>query len=253
MTDTYCKMCAFNDTENQCHFNIPTYLDNKEIQQKDGFNLIKDYKCLYGTSKDSISENSPFEKLAEYAVAKNHIRYYLFVDLIDYDIDKILDIVNIINKLDIKPKFVSFFIKIKPKTYEIAHKIQETISEDIKWKLHNFMGNDTVEHARYVNIATNINANNSSCIAFWKPDSSQRDTLLNDRINFVQFFQLVKQDTAHVIAESLDNMDGMFMPFLVYKELIDDESRNIITAIDNVITKKETIKILLYDYDAIKN
>lgn len=145
MTDTYCKICAFNNEQNECRFNIPEYLD-KEIEQRDGFRLIKNYKCLYGTSIDSITENSTIEDLASYALTKNHIRYYLFIDLTDHEADHVSNVVDLINKLDIKPKFVSFLLRLKPESYKTAQQIKDVLDPQIKWKLHNFLGNDTVQH-----------------------------------------------------------------------------------------------------------
>lgn len=250
MTDTYCKICAFNNEQNKCHFNIPEYLTNKTIEDREGFRLIKDYKCLYGTSKDAITTESTIENLANYALTKNHIRYYLFIDLTDYDISNISYIVNLINKLDIKPKFVSFLLRLKPQSHKIAQTIKQLLDQQIKWKLHNFLGNDTLQHCMYVNITTNINANDSNCIMFLKPVSSDTDTLLNDRVNFIQFSQLVKQETAHVIVESLDSLSGMCMPFPLYKDFVDNPEKDILFGINKIIDRKEPLKIISYSYES---
>lgn len=247
MTDTYCKICAFNNDQNECHFNIPEYLD-KDIQEKDGFRLIKDYRCLYGTSKDSITNESTLENLINYTLVKNHIRYYLFINLTDDTSDNISYMVNIINKLDIKPKFVSFLLKLKQQSHKTAEEIKASLDPQIKWKMHNFLGNDTVNHCTYVNIATNMNANGSNCIVFFKPNNSEHDNLLNDKINFVQFSQLVKQENAHIIAESLDSLSGMCMPFILYKDFVDNSDRDIVLGIKKILDKNEPLKVLLYDY-----
>lgn len=254
MTDTYCKMCAFNNEDNECYFDIPGYL-NKDIEKRDGYNLIKNYKCLYGTSKDSVSDNATIQDLAKYALAKNHIRYYLFINMTekDYDVNNISEIIDIINNLDIKPKFVSFLLRIKLSSHETAQKIQSTLNPEIKWKMHNFLGNDTVNHCTYVNIATNINANGSNCIIFFKPDNLNNHQLLNNRVNFIQFSQLVKQDMAHVIVESLDYLDGMCMPFILYKDFIDNSERDIVLGIKNILDKKEPLKVLFYNYESDTN
>lgn len=250
MTDTYCKICAFNNDQNECHFHIPEYLTNKDIEQRDGFRLIKNYKCLYGTSKDSVTEESTLENLANYALAKNHIRYYLFIDLTDNTSENISDIVNIINKLDIKPKFISFLLRLKPQSHKVAQQIKESLDKTIKWKLHNFLGNDTLEHCIYVNITTNMGANGSNCIMFFKPDNSNTDTLLNSRVNFVQFSQLVKQETAHIISESLDSLNGMCMPFPLYKDFVDNPEKNILFGINKFMSQNEPIKVIFYDHQS---
>jgi hypothetical protein len=251
MADTYCKICAFNNEANECYFDIPGYLD-KEIEQRDGYRLIKNYRCLYGTSKESISDSSTVQDLANYALAKNHIRYYLSINMteLDYDTNSISYIINILNNLDIKPKFVSFLLRIKLGSHEIAQKIQDSLDPQIKWKMNNFLGNDTVNHCTYVNIATNMNANGSNCIIFFKPDNSDNDKRLNNRINFIQFSQLVKQENAHVIVESLDYLNGMCMPFPLYKDFVDNSDRDIVLGIKKVLDKNEPLKVLFYDYES---
>lgn len=254
MTDTYCKMCAFNNEINECHFDIPKHID-KEIEQRDGYNLIKNYKCLYGTSKESISDNATIQDLAKYALSKNHIRYYLFINMTEseYDANNVSYIIDILNNLDIKPKFVSFLLRIKPGSHETAQKIQSSLDPKIKWKMHNFLGNDTVNHCTYVNIATNINANGSNCIIFFKPDNSENDKLLNNKINFIQFSQLVKQENAHVIVQSLDDLNGMCMPFILYKDFIDNTDRDIVLGIKKILDNNEPLKVLFYDHESHKN
>lgn len=258
MTDTYCKQCVFTNVNNQeCLFDIPSYLSSDRIEKKDGFNLIKNYKCHYGTDKSSFGDGGfSIEDLKKYSVSKNTLKYYLFIDATSdktYNIDNILDYIN---NLDIKPKFLSLLLNgltVDPVDFHNISKIfTQKIDKSINWKLHYWLNNDTLLRSIHTILSTNIESNNTNCILYFRPtgDNSGDYETLNQRVNFLQISQLVKQDYAHVVLDDLTELDGLFIPNIVYKEIMEesDKDKNILSIIKNISEKKLGFKILYYEY-----
>lgn len=253
MTDTYCKYCAFSNLEEKtCFFDIPSLLPPEQIENKEGFTFIKNYQCRYGISEHDIKDhNIPLEELKRHAIKRNLIRYYIFFDLTEKEPEYIKSLVTIINNLDIKPKFISFLLNLKDNNHQLASFVGSNLDQSIKWKVHNWIKQDSLDHCRYTILATNLGANNSNCILFCKPKDDINTKTINSRVNYLHMSQIVKQQRAHVICNSLEDIDGLFMPNILYKEIMEETNldRNLLGAIRTISGKEPGFKILKYEYE----
>ena len=251
--DTYCKSCLFNDYpdhEAGCLLNIPSLISQDKVSKKDGITYISNYTCLYGVEKSNFEgQTYNIEEVAKFSLNRVKIAYYLFIDLIDnnnINIEYIKNLIEEINLLDIKPKFISFLLLAHEDNYEFSKYISQNIDKNIQWKLHNYtVADDDPYQKIYVNLSTNTNANNTRCILFYKPQvSNNNHKLINSRVNYIQTSQMLEQKFAHVIVQSMDNIDGLFLSFDLYKKITTNYGKELMNIIDKF---KEEVKILYYE------
>lgn len=254
LKNTYCKRCIFSgpaDSESSCEFAIPTYIkDIKNIEIKEGYNYIYHYACKYGMDKDIFEQNKELqsvENIKEYIINKAFIEYFLLIDI--RPINNLLEnLITQINTLDIKPKFISFVNHDFNNTETIIKYITSNLASNIKWKLHNFILDLSLEKILNVILDTNAGANNSKIFHIYEPRDNIviGSNLLNDRINFIHFTTIVEQKLCHGFFNNYDTLDGLALPFSAFKHLYNCETKSIMKEL-----KKQTELILLpYEHDA---
>ena len=173
-----------------CSKNIPQLIsDIKNITTDDqGFNIINEYACRYGFSKDIYNKHREelssidFEKRLSY---NSQVKFYLILDCnntIDFDI-----LSDQINNLSIKPVALSMIFRSSDQNIfsdAIHSKILNTklSNNNIKWKVHKLIENSDLEFAIDHVLSTNMHPNYSSHILVYHINDIDH---LNDDINFL--------------------------------------------------------------------
>lgn len=245
MINTSCKTCIFANTQDtDCLFNIPLIIkDTKNIIKKDNYNYIENYSCRYCLSQEIYNNNIEFQNtnIAQYVVEKAKIKYYLVINLANH-LDKLAKVCALINGLDIKPQYISFINTTQGIVKNIADEIDSYMTNNIPWKLHNFIYDMSLQECMTIAMDTNLPLTDAKIFVVYDPNISSLDsTILNDRINFIQFESIVKQTAFHAVVQNFENIDGLALPFNAYKYLLLNSDRNILTAI-----QKETENNLIY-------
>ena len=256
MINTYCKGCVFNNVEGkECWFDIPDIVrETKDIIKKDDFNLIRNYRCMFGSNLESHKDKvSSIQELANFVTEKNLLKYYLFVDCTTFtkaDIENKFDnLIDDISNITNPPRFVSFLLYFDEANKKLAENIEQNINPDIKWKLHNINQSISVDQAKYVNIATNIGKNNSNCILYFEPAVCKTKFIeeLENVTKFVHFSQMVLQENTHLFMENKDTYHKLFLPNIIYKEIIGYGNKNILETIQKISSKDTDFKIKFYE------
>jgi hypothetical protein len=172
MINTKCGECMFassnhNNETSACSRNIIEQIKNiKNITQDgDGFNVIENYACRYGFSKQVYEQNK--ELLSDGFEARltenSKIRYYLLLDCCDstIDFDAVLDTIK---SLDIPPKAISFMFRdLDYRPFGNNHQdFLLSNYKDTHWKVHNFVENIELEKGIDHILSTNAKNNNTS-------------------------------------------------------------------------------------------
>ena len=255
MVKTYCKDCVFNNVqENQdCWFGIPALLEGKKnLSKRDGYFLIDDYRCMYGSNLSKTTDASiEFEDILKLSIEQNLLRYYLFLDLTKVIDTKqyIENLVSLVNKMDNVPRFISLLMYYDEKNAQLAKYIEANISSNIKWKIHNITLNTTIEHGMYVNVSTNIGANYSSSILFCIASDNPVNDMdkIETQISFVHTSQIILQESAHLFMKDINVLDGILIPNFIYKEIIGYGDKKIVNTIQKIYQEDKHLKIMFYD------
>lgn len=172
MINTKCKECMFSKPNDQgadtCAKNIINKIQSiKTItQDSDGYNIIENYACRYGFSKQIYTEHLDkwdpvdFEKRL---LANSQIRYYLLLDCYD-DTTDMDTIIQTIPKLSIPPKAVSFmFRSLSYRPFNNTYQDFLLANyQDIYWKAHNFLEELSLEQSIDHILSTNLKNNNTA-------------------------------------------------------------------------------------------
>ena len=147
-SNTNCKVCCFSDVASSttpCQLHIIDQVKNtKDIIVKDDYYYINNYRCKYGFSKEQLDKHPELFKdidLIDYIKTKQLVSYYLIIDYRSSN-TSIEDIANYINKLEIKPKFISILL-YETELAPIVNILNEKLDKSLKWKTHNFLTKDT--------------------------------------------------------------------------------------------------------------
>lgn len=249
MINTNCENCVFANTESEeCVFDIPNSIGGyKTITKQNNYNHIENYRCRYTLSRsvyeDLIKENHTHEQIIEFIISKVKIKYYLVV-LLDNAKNSIIDLCKMLNKLCIKPKFVSFINKNLNDGNDMSDLINNNLDQDIAWKLHNMLIDLEPQECMTICMDTNFNKTGSHLFCVYDQNLHGNNyDLLNNRIAFLHTCMVLQQRHCHAIIQSLDSIDGLAMSFNAYKILIHNQNRNILKAIQ---TENETIPNFKY-------
>lgn len=247
MINTTCENCIFANYENkECFFDIPLIVkDIKTIYKKNNNNYIENYSCRYCLSKKVYEDTPELQQLniAQYVVNKAKIKYYLIFNITKY-IDQIPNICNIISKLDIKPQYVSFINQNRGIVKTIADDINNCMPEGIRWKLHNFVTDLSLQECMTVAMDTNIDSTDARIFLVYDPTETLiTHNVLNDRVNFIQLESIVKQTNFQAIVNDFDNIDGLSISWSAFKFLI----LNIDSDILKAIKQDPDFTYILYD------
>jgi hypothetical protein len=232
--NTYCSGCLFiKDGDNKgCYFDIPNILkDVKIIEDKDGYNYIHEYACKYCFSKSVYDSNKELHEIDIVQAIRDNslLKYYLVVDLKNNDTN-VEAVCSTINKLDIKPKYISFINRNKDLSDSIAKQILKNIYDTAKWKLHNFVLDKSLQECITISLDTNINKVDSKIFTVYIPENPEKENELNDRINFFHFETSVKQNPFNAVIADLTTLDGIFIDFNSYKYLLLNDNPDILKA-----------------------
>ncbi len=255
MINTSCENCVFSKiSSEECLFDIPnTIKNNKVIYKKNNANYIENYVCRYTLSdkiyNELISAEQTNETILEHIIAKVKIKYYLVINL-DPDIEKIKGLCDLINRLEVTPQFVSFINKNLDDGNNMADKIQENISKNIQWKLHNFIVDINLQECMTICMDTNFNKTSANLFCVYDHTINGNDyDLLNERIKFLHISMIVKQMPCYAIVNTISNLDGLAMGFDTYKFLIHNRCRNILEAIETESQAESNFNYILYDFN----
>jgi len=245
MTKTQCNKCMFGDVVSSdipCEFNIPSKIKNiKNLTVTDNFYEIENYRCLYGFSKNQYNQHiENFKDIDIYKSIKEktNIKYYLILDIRQISEDRIYEIIDEINNLEIKPKCLS--IIINPKDPDaIYNYIRHNLSCN-KWTIHVFIETLPLNDCVNIILDTNLANSESWCLLFL--DANNLNKNINDTINYMQDTFIVKQTNFYGIKYD-DSLHMMCLNCMVYKTLVSTVDRNILKAIES------TPEIVLETYE----
>ena len=235
MINTTCENCIFAKYgDKDCFFDIPLILkDIKNIYIKNNANYIENYSCRYCLSRRVYEETPELQQIniAQYVVEKAKIKYYLIFNITNH-INKIPLVCDIINKLDIKPQYISFINQNRGKVKDTADEINSNMPVGIRWKLHNFVMDLSLQECMTIAMDTNIDGTDAKIFVVYDPiDLSSEDNTLNDRINFIHLESMVKQTNFQAVINTFDNIDGLSISWSAFKFLILNIDGNILEAI----------------------
>lgn len=189
MINTKCSECMFahsvtEDTTNLgCSKKIIHHIQNiKNItQDSNGFNVIENYACRFGFSKQIYEANQDQLSAIDFEarlLENSTIRYYLLLDCIEnINFDHII---NILPNLPVSPKAVSFmFRSLSYRPFNNQHqKYLVSNYKNISWKAHNFIEDTDLEFAIDHILSTNAKLNQTSYFLVY--NASNIDRIQND-------------------------------------------------------------------------
>jgi hypothetical protein len=225
MINTKCKECMFahsNDKNNSnpiCSKNIIEQIKNlKKITQEDGFNIIENYACRYGFSKDIYEKHKDnwdpqdFENRLQ---ENSKIRYYLLLDCYDSDLN-FNDIIQKIPQLNIPPKSVSFMFRslnFRPFIQEHQDFLLSNY-KDIRWKAHNFLEEMPLEGGIDHILSTNAKNNNTSIFLVYNAKDIQ---FLDNDIRTINDNMILYQSPTIAVIDRNNTLYRLAMSFENYK------------------------------------
>lgn len=224
MINTKCKECMFSasndDADQSCSKGIIEKIKNikKISKDEDNFNVIENYACRYGFSKEiyekyktEFEENNFALKLEE----NSKIRYYLLLDCSDVDLD-FRYISQALLKLKIPPKSVSFmFRNLEYRPFNSDHQSFLTTNyKDIVWKAHNFIDNIELENAIDNILSTNSKSNNT-CV-FLVYNAKDLDSLEQD-VEAINIHTTLYQSATIAMIDNNNALYRLSMSFENYK------------------------------------
>ena len=219
--NTVCSTCHFFQ-DDECYFNILALIskDYKLEKKKDKY-VIDNYKCSYAFSKKQFEmhkDNLP-DDFIDYVRAKNAVKYYLILNLIDKSIDQMFEIYDkYIDTLSIKPYEISMACKLKKE--DILKFIDGMKKRNkISWKSHNFVNQktDTDENNVFHTITgTNLEADKKGYMCY----VSKNFTELQEQVSYANFVATVsKSKNVAGLRESTKDLNGLFIPISTFKEI----------------------------------
>jgi hypothetical protein len=211
-----------NDKNNSnpiCSKNIIEQIKNlKKITQEDGFNIIENYACRYGFSKDIYEKHKDnwdpqdFENRLQ---ENSKIRYYLLLDCYDPDLN-FNDIIQKIPQLNIPPKSVSFMFRslnFRPFIQEHQDFLLSNY-KDIRWKAHNFLEEMPLEGGIDHILSTNAKNNNTSIFLVYNAKDIQ---FLDNDIRTINDNMILYQSPTIAVIDRNNSLYRLAMSFENYK------------------------------------
>lgn len=241
MINTKCQECMFSDIHTKENLGcskgiIPLISNIKSITiDNDGFNVINQYACRYGFSKQIYNEHKEeFDKIdfEGRLLVNSKTRFYLILDCNDSIDFQILS--DKINNLDIRPAALSMIFRSSDQDIfsdSVHTKILNSQLVDIKWKVHKFIENQDLEFALDHILSTNVGLNNSSYILVYHINDIDR---LNDDINFLNKQIMLYQKPHIAILDKDYNLYRLCITFDNYKV-----AKNLGNSIINILSQEE--------------
>lgn len=223
MLNTNCERCLFakpgtDGNLGECSQNIIKSIKNlKVITQENNYNVIQEYACRYGFSKDTYDAYQNHLKdldLMEHINKNAQCRYYLIIDInMTNNLQKIIEIIN---GMHIKPSFVSFMFRDTSIKFTEQDKQELTTSAKFEWKAHNFVHNMDLQEGIDHILSTNMQNNHGSHFLVY--NSLDIDQLIPDIT--VIHNNLILYQIPHIAMirdKNFTTLYGLFMAFDNYK------------------------------------
>jgi len=187
-------------------------------QDINGFNIIENYACRYGFSKQVYEQNRELlsEDFEERLAENSKVRYYLLLDCSDstVDFDKVLDSIK---TLDIPPKAISFMFRdLSHRPFNNKH--QDLLLSnyyDMHWKVHNFVENIELEKGIDHILSTNAKNNNTSIFLVY--NAKDLDSLSVDIKTVNNHIVLYQSPMIAMIDSNNNSLYRLAMSFENYK------------------------------------
>lgn len=225
MINTKCKECMFayvsveQTNSPTCSKNIIEQIKTtKNILQEDGFNIIENYACRYGFSKqiyEQYKDQWDPQDFENRLLANSRIRYYLLLDCYDTDLN-FDNIIRDIPNLNIPPSSVSFmFRNLNFRPFDQKHQdFLLSNYQSIKWKAHNFLEEMALEAGIDHILSTNAKSNNTSVFLVYNAKDLQ---LLNTDINAINNNMILYQIPMIAMIDRNNTLYRLAMSFDNYK------------------------------------
>lgn len=244
---TLCSKCIFADNfdaSEPCAMNIVERIRGKYSIETDGdgFNIINDYRCLYGFDLVTYDKNKEqiggLDKLTAEIYRRCEVPYYMVLFATEASLDHL--IANIKN-LSIKPKYLSVILFSNNNTSLIISKLKTELTDICEWKLHNFLDEEPKEKALNIVFDTNKNKNNSEYA--WIIDSEMVQDL-DKQIADINEIMTITKPKAHMLCRTKNfSLDGLFISFTNLRSLCRENERLISEGI-----KSNSSEILISNY-----
>jgi hypothetical protein len=192
--------------------------DNKKITQEDGFNIIENYACRYGFSKEIYEQYKDQwdpQDFENRMLQNSRIKYYLLLDCYDPDLD-LTDVIQQIPQLNIPPKSVSFMFRslnFRPFSKEHQDFLLSNY-KDIRWKAHNFLEEISLEGGIDHILSTNAKNNNTSIFLVYNAKDLQ---FLDRDIQTINENMILYQSPMIAILDRNNTLYRLAMSFENYK------------------------------------
>jgi len=225
MINTKCKECMFSYSDGEqsdssiCSKNIIEQIkDIKNITQEDGFNIIENYACRYGFSKqiyEQYKDQWDPQDFENRMLENRRIKYYLLLDCYDPDLD-LQDIIQQIPQLNIPPKSVSFmFRSLSFRPFGKEHQdFLLSNYKDIRWKAHNFLEEIPLEDGIDHILSTNAKNNDTSIFLVYNAKDLQ---FLDRDIQTINNNMILYQSPTIAIVDHNNTLYRLAMSFENYK------------------------------------
>lgn len=236
---TMCKKCIFADlagSEEPCAMNIVDRIKHLYTMDTDaeGFNVINDYRCLYGFDLDTYDKNKNeiggIDKLTAEIYKRCEVPYYMVLFATEFSVDNLIEHVK---NLSIRPRYLSVVLFASNNTANIINKLSTQLQGVCEWKLHNFLEEEPKEKALNIIFDTNKNKNNSQYV--WIIDSENtRD--LDKQIADINEIITITKPKAHMLCRTRDfALDGLFISFDNFRQLCQENEKLISEGIQSNI------------------
>jgi hypothetical protein len=216
---TNCQDCIFaqpvESGNKPCSLGIPDLVqDSKPISIRNNYYYIDDYVCRFAFSKKIYEEHKEelnTVDMVQLLSDRSGIKYYLILKIKNED--NIEELCDTINKLTVKPVYLSFALCEYSHTKALIKTLENKLDKNIKWKIHNFI---EVNHESLLisNILdTNKKANNSHYFIFFNSEEAGNLEQYIMRINTIVN---IEQKSFSILAKKQGEINGVFVPFENY-------------------------------------
>lgn len=256
ITKTDCSKCYFaslSDSKQTCKFDIINSIkDSKDIDIKNGYYYINNYRCVYAFPKEKvkeIEETFPDINLLEYTKYRVYIKYYLIIDNLDNKLS-VESIAEYINNLSIKPKVISIFTR-SANMVEDIEKFDKTIDniDGMVWRLHNFKNQD-IDYANAIHSVLSTSSHLKDCGFIWCVKNYQLSKFVETKsIERINFLANVAQPDIGIFysVDTKNHIDGIFLTKNNYSNLIGSYSQNLDEAMEFFLQENKNSVIIKYD------
>jgi hypothetical protein len=238
--NTGCKKCYFAKpatSDNPCSFFIVDAIkDIKTVSVVDDFYYIKDYQCRYGVSTDTV-ENKLTEfdiDITEYVKQQAAIKYTLYVKILDpTQLEQTCD--NIL-RLSILPQSLNIVVDNSDNIVSTKQLLEDRFRDSaFKWKLHNFLEDQSDENQLHTSLCTDKNLTLSHYLWITN-DKILSKHLDEDSINNLNYILNINQPKLALLTSKLSDkyFYGLFISLNNIQAIWKQQGKNISEIIANM-------------------